>query len=60
MSGAASWLGGYITAICALALLSACADMLLPKGGLRDSVRFALGLIFILALLRPVVALFRG
>ncbi len=47
---------GYVVSLCAVALLSACADMLLPKGGLRDSVRFALGLIFILALLRPIAS----
>ena len=52
-------MGEYIVSLCAVALLSTCADMLLPKGGLRDSVRFALGLIFILALLMGVVPLLK-
>lgn len=51
-------MSAFILSVCAVALLSACADMLLPKGALRDSLRFALGLIFILTLLRPVAALF--
>ena len=45
--------------LCAVALLSTCADMLLPNdnGGIRGSVRFALGLIFTAVLISPIAAL---
>ena len=49
----------YVMGLCAVALLSTCADMLLPNdnGGIRGSVRFALGLIFTAVLISPIAAL---
>ena len=56
------FLKSYVVSLCAVALLSACAQMLLPKsnGGLKDSVRCALGIIFVAVLLRPVAMLLPG
>ncbi len=53
-------LEGWIRQLAALVLMAGVAELLLPSGALRAYARSVLGLLILLGLLRPVVALAHG
>jgi stage III sporulation protein AF len=54
------WLTGWVRELVALVLLAGCLELLVPMGSFKKYVRMVMGLLVVVSILNPVLALWRS